>query len=71
MLENIYAKIEDMHPMEGLAGSREVFFAIISTTVALIAVFAIVFLQPDGQPLKEFGIVVGGSVAISALSRSR
>jgi multidrug efflux pump len=70
MLENIYAKIEDgMHPIEaGHAGSREVFFAIISTTVALIAVFMpIVFLQGlTGRLFKEFGVVVGGSVAISA-----
>ncbi|HET6463365.1 MAG TPA: efflux RND transporter permease subunit, partial [Candidatus Krumholzibacteria bacterium] len=70
MLENIYAKIEDgMSPVEaGHAGSREVFFAIISTTVALIAVFMpIIFLQGlTGRLFKEFGIVVGGSVAISA-----
>jgi multidrug efflux pump len=70
MLENIYAKIEDgMSPVEaGYAGAREVFFAIISTTVALIAVFMpIVFLQGlTGRLFKEFGIVVGGSVAISA-----
>jgi multidrug efflux pump len=70
MLENIYAKIEEgMSPLEaGLTGSREVFFAIISTTVALIAVFMpIVFLQGlTGRLFKEFGVVVGGSVAISA-----
>jgi multidrug efflux pump len=70
MLENIYAKIEEgMDPIDaGYAGSREVFFAIISTTVALIAVFMpIVFLQGlTGRLFKEFGIVVGGSVAISA-----
>ena len=44
------------------------FFAIISTTVALIAVFMpIVFLQGlTGRLFKEFGIVIGGSVAISA-----
>jgi multidrug efflux pump len=70
MLENIYARIEDgMHPIEAAhTGSREVFFAIISTTVALIAVFMpIVFLQGlTGRLFKEFGVVVGGSVAISA-----
>ena len=70
MLENIYAKIEDgMNPLEaGLLGSREVFFAIVSTTVALIAVFMpIIFLQGlTGRLFKEFGVVVGGSVAISA-----
>ncbi|HET6348107.1 MAG TPA: efflux RND transporter permease subunit, partial [Candidatus Krumholzibacteria bacterium] len=70
MLENIYAKIEDgLHPVDaGHAGSREVFFAIISTTITLIAVFMpIVFLQGlTGRLFKEFGIVVGGAVAISA-----
>jgi multidrug efflux pump len=70
MLENIFAKIENgMNPIEaGLRGSREVFFAIISTTVALVAVFMpIVFLQGlTGRLFKEFGIVIGGSVAISA-----
>ncbi len=70
MLENIYAKIEDgLQPVEaGHSGSREVFFAIISTTVTLIAVFMpIVFLQGlTGRLFKEFGIVVGGAVAISA-----
>ena len=70
MLENIYTKIEaGMPPIEaGLKGAQEVFFAIISTTVALIAVFMpIVFLQGlTGRLFKEFGVVIGGSVAISA-----
>lgn len=70
MLENIYAKIESgMNPIEaGLKGSREVFFAIISTTIALIVVFMpIIFLQGlTGRLFQEFGIVLGGSVAISA-----
>ena len=70
MLENIFSKIESgLHPIDaGFQGSREVFFAIISTTVALIAVFMpIIFLQGlTGRLFKEFGIVVGGAVAISA-----
>jgi multidrug efflux pump len=70
MLENIYAKIEGgRDPVDaGFTGSREVFFAIISTTVALIAVFMpIVFLQGlTGRLFKEFGIVIGGAVLISA-----
>ncbi len=70
MLENIYAKIEDgMNPFEAAQrGAHEVFFAIISTTVALIAVFLpIVFLQGlTGRLFKEFGVVIGGAVAISA-----
>jgi len=70
VLENIFAKIEDgMNPIEAaLKGSKEVYFAVISTTVALIAVFMpIVFLQGlTGRLFKEFGVVIGGSVAISA-----
>lgn len=70
VLENIYAKIEDgMDPLEaGFAGSKEVFFAVVSTTIALIAVFLpIIFLQGlTGRLFKEFGIVIGGSVALSA-----
>jgi len=70
VLENIYAKIENgLNPIEaGFKGSREVFFAIISTTIALIVVFMpIVFLQGfTGRLFKEFGIVIGGAVAISA-----
>ncbi len=70
MLENIYAKIEDgMNPIEaGLKGSREVFFAVISTTVALVAVFLpIIFLQGlTGRLFQEFGVVIGGAVVISS-----
>jgi multidrug efflux pump len=70
MLENIYAKIEGgMDPIDaGFKGSREVFFAIIATTVALVAVFMpIVFLQGlTGRLFKEFGIVIGGAVVISS-----
>jgi multidrug efflux pump len=70
VLENIYAKVEQgLPPREaGLRGSREVFFAIISTTVALVVVFMpIVFLQGlTGRLFREFGIVIGGAVVISA-----
>ncbi len=70
VLENIYAKIErGVDPMEaGFAGSKEVFFAVISTTVALVAVFLpIMFLQGlTGRLFREFGMVVGGAVVISA-----
>jgi multidrug efflux pump len=70
MMENIYVKIEGgMDPMEaGLKGSNEIFFAIISTTLTLIAVFfPIVFLQGmTGRLFREFSIVIAGAVAISA-----
>lgn len=70
VLENIYKKIEDgMDPLEaGMKGSAEIFFAIISTTVALAVVFLpIIFLQGlTGRLFREFGIVIAGSVIISA-----
>jgi multidrug efflux pump len=68
--ENIYLKIEQgMHPKEaGIAGSKEIFFAIISTTITLVAVFfPIVFLQGmTGKLFREFSLVVAGAVLISA-----
>lgn len=70
VLENIYSKIEKgMPPLEaGHRGSKEIFFAIISTTITLAAVFLpIIFLQGlTGRLFREFGIVVAGAVLISA-----
>jgi len=70
VLENIYRKIErGMNPIEaGHKGSKEIFFAILSTTITLAAVFLpIIFLQGlTGRLFREFGIVVAGSVLISA-----
>ncbi len=70
MLENIYAKIErGMNPREaGVLGSAEVYFAIIATTVALVAVFLpVIFLRGiTGRLFQEFGIVLSGSVIISS-----
>ncbi|KUG09636.1 efflux RND transporter permease subunit [Solirubrum puertoriconensis] len=70
VLENIYARIEaGESPMEAAQkGSAEIFFAIVSTTVVLAAVFLpVVFLEGiTGRLFREFGIVVAGSVLISA-----
>ena len=70
VLENIYAKIEKgMKPLEAARkGSDEIYFAVISTTVTLAAVFLpILFLGGiTGRLFKEFAIVVAGSVLISA-----
>ncbi|HRT90436.1 MAG TPA: efflux RND transporter permease subunit [Bacteroidales bacterium] len=70
VMENIYVKIENgIKPVEaGLTGSKEIFFAIISTTITLISVFfPIVFLQGiTGRLFREFAIVMAGAVAISA-----
>lgn len=70
MMENIYVKIEQgMTPYEaGIKGSNEIFFAIISTTITLVAVFIpIVFLKGmTGRLFREFSIVIAGAVTISA-----
>ncbi len=70
MMENIYVKIENgMSPIDaGLKGSNEIFFAIISTTITLVAVFfPIVFLQGiTGRLFREFSIVIAGAVVISS-----
>ncbi len=70
MMENIYVKIErGMSPLEaGMKGSNEIFFAIIATTITLIAVFfPIVFLEGmTGRLFREFSIVIAGAVGISA-----
>lgn len=71
VLENIYAKVEKgMHPMKAAhEGSKEITFAIISTTITLAAVFLpVIFLQGlTGRLFREFGIVVAGAVIISAI----
>ncbi len=70
VLENIYVKIEEgEEPMEAARkGSMEIYFAVISTTVAVVAVFLpVIFLQGlTGRLFREFGLVVASSVAISA-----
>jgi multidrug efflux pump len=70
VLENIYAKVETgISPiMAARQGSAEIYFAVISTTVTLVAVFLpILFLGGlTGRLFKEFAIVVAGSVSISA-----
>jgi multidrug efflux pump len=70
VLENIYARIEKGESPEEASekGSEEIFFAVISTTVALAAVFLpVIFLTgTTGRLFREFGIVVAGSVIISA-----
>lgn len=70
VLENIYAKIEQgLTPIEAaFRGSKEIYFAVISTTIALAAVFLpILFLEGiTGKLFKEFGIVIAGTVLVSA-----
>ncbi|MBK0377978.1 efflux RND transporter permease subunit [Mucilaginibacter segetis] len=68
--ENIYKKVESGMAVRKAAfeGSAEIFFAVISTSVTLAAVFLpIIFLQGfTGRLFREFAVVVAGSVLISA-----
>lgn len=70
VLENIYSKIESgQQPMmAGILGSKEIFFAVIATTAALVSVFMpILFLGGiTGRLFREFGVVIAGAVMISS-----
>ena len=68
--ENIFRKIEEGLPLKEAAreGSKEIFFAVISTSITLAVVFMpVIFLQGFvGSLFKEFGIVVASAVLVSA-----
>ena len=72
MTENIYIRIErGMKPLEaGIDGAREIFFAVISTTITPVAVFVpIVFMEGNtGRLFREFSFVVAGAVVISSFA---
>jgi multidrug efflux pump len=67
--ENIYKKLEGgMNKYQAaIEGSKEIFFAVISTSITLAVVFLpILFLQGfTGKLFTEFGVVVAGAVLIS------
>lgn len=68
--ENIFKKVEEGYsPFEAaIKGSNEIFFAVISISVTLAAVFLpVIFLQGFvGRLFREFGVVIGAAVLISA-----
>ena len=70
VLENIYAKIEaGKDPIAaGMQGTKEIFFAVIATTLALVSVFLpILFMSGlTGRLFREFGVTLGGAVVISS-----
>lgn len=67
--ENIYKKLESgMNKYQAAReGSKEIFFAVISTSITLAVVFLpVLFLEGFvGRLFREFGIVVAGAVLIS------
>lgn len=72
MTENIYIRIErGMRPMAaGIEGAKEIFFAVISTSITLLAVFfPIIFMEgTTGRLFREFSFVVAGCVIISTFA---
>ena len=72
MTENIYIRIErGMTPFDaGIEGAKEIFFAVISTSITLIAVFfPIVFMEGmTGRLFREFSLVISGAVVISTFA---
>jgi len=71
VLENIVRRIEEGQPplLAAIDGTREIGFAVIATTLVLIAVFLpISFIQGNvGRLFGEFGITVAAAVAFSSL----
>ncbi|MGI6046677.1 MAG: efflux RND transporter permease subunit [Petrimonas sp.] len=72
VVENIYSKVEQgMEPKKAaVEGSKEIFFAVISTTITLVAIFfPIIFLEGmTGRLFREFSIVISGAVIISSFA---
>jgi len=72
VLENIYRRIENGQPplMAAYEGGREVAFAVIATTLVLVAVFVpLVFLSGNmGRLFTEFAIAIAAAVVFSSLT---
>ena len=73
VLENAYRHQEELGEdpeAAALGGTREIAFAIIATTIALVAVFSpLAFLQgATGRLFNEFGLTLAASVVVSAFT---
>ena len=68
--ENIFRKVEEGLPIRkaALEGSKEIFFAVISTSITLAVVFLpVIFLEGFvGRLFREFGVTLAAAVLISA-----
>ncbi len=71
MLENIYKKVEggENEKEAAIKGSREVFFAIVSTSIVLISIFIpVVFLKGDTAKLfEELAVTIIGAIFFSTI----
>jgi multidrug efflux pump len=71
VLENIVRRMEQKQPplLAAIDGSREIGFAVIATTVVLVAVFVPISFMPGklGRLFGEFGISLAAAVGFSSL----
>ena len=71
VLENIYRRIEDGQKplLAALDGSREIGFAVVATTLVLVAVFVpLSYIEGDvGRLFREFGITLAAAVLFSSI----
>lgn len=71
VLENIFRRIQRGEPplLAALRGTRQVGFAVIATTLVLVAVFVpISFMQGNtGRLFSEFALALAGAVCLSSL----
>jgi multidrug efflux pump len=72
VMENVYAKVEEGQDPKtaGIVGAREIFFAVVATTVALAVVFLPILFMGGltGKLFTEFGITMAGTVIISSFA---
>ena len=71
VLENIHRRMENGEPvlLASVRGARQIGFAIIATTLALVAVFVPISLMSGntGRLFSEFGVTVAAAVLFSGL----
>ena len=71
VLENIHRRVENKEPvlLAAYRGSRQIGFAVIATTLSLIAVFIPISMMSGntGRLFSEFGISIAGAVLFSSL----
>jgi multidrug efflux pump len=71
VVENIQRRIDDGEPpvVAAQRGARQVFFAVVATTIVLISVFAPLMFLPGyiGRLFVELAVAVAAAVAFSAL----
>jgi multidrug efflux pump len=71
VLENVVRQIEEGKPplLASIDGSREIGFAVVATTIVLVAVFIPISFMPGnlGRLFGEFGISLAAAIAFSGL----